>query len=112
MESDHGGPTDRGHSDDQATVIRPAKVPMPILVPRIEQPHDFTANRIFERDPAALGIIAKRTGKPEIVLLCDASEGLRNQVIELHGRTDDRFRRQAVPTAVSRLGGDPGTKRF
>src|SRR5208337_4031896 len=58
------------------------------------------------RNPAALGIVAEGTGKPEILLFSQASERLRDEVIQLHGRADDGLRRQAVPTAVSCLGGD------
>jgi hypothetical protein len=78
------------------------------LTPRIKKANHVASVWISARYPAALGIVAKRAGEPEIRLFSLAPEGLRDEVIQFHTRTDDRFLSQAVAAPMAGLGCDPG----
>jgi len=79
----------RREAKDLISLLRPAEMFAPDLMPRIEQTHDLTRDRVEGRDPAPLVVVAQRTGEPEVLFLGLSAKGLWNQMIDLHWRPND-----------------------
>src|SRR5262245_58806346 len=84
---------------------------VPDLVSRIEERDKLPRQGISKRDSPRLVIVAQRTGEPEIVLLSQPTEGLRDEVIQLHRRADDGLGGQAIPATMSSLSRYLGAQR-
>lgn len=99
----HGSSANFGSSIDPRGAFRQEEMLRPLLLAWVEQLHQGTCLGIDRRNPAALMIVTKRTGEPEIPFCCRPTERSRKEVIEFHGRADDGLLSQTIAAAVTRL---------
>lgn len=112
MERGHRGAPGWSQSGDTSAIVRPGEVFTPHLVAGIEETCKRSCHRVLGSNLVAFVFIAKGTGQPEIVFLTRPTQRLRDDVINLHGRADDIFGREAVTTAVLGLRRDVCAQRF
>ncbi len=102
-ESCHSRSPNGCRSIDPSRAFNPCEMLAPTLLTGVEDAHPRPSGRIDDEHAVALVVIAERTGKPEVAFLRWSAEGPRDQMIDLHGLSDDKLLGQAVTTAMSRL---------
>ena len=75
---------------------------VPALATRVEQGNIVPRQRIGRGNAIAFVLIAEGTCQPEVILFCQAAERFRNKMVNLHRRTNDGLRCQAITAAVMR----------
>lgn len=73
----------------------------PVLVARVEQVNSLPGQRVRRGDATALMLVAKRTSQPEVLYFRESTKQFGDNVVDFHGRTNDRLRRLAIATAVT-----------
>jgi len=110
VESGDGGSTTGRASNDEGTIIAPAKVLLPLLAAGIEQPHSTTGQRVPTVGLVALEQVTGMARQPEIFLIVRSAFRLWNDVINFKHPGHILLARQAVTAAISRLGAYSGAE--
>ena len=76
---------------------------VPLLAARVEQPHNLTGHRVKGSKTSAFVLVTERACEPEVSLLGQSPERLRNDVVDLHGGTDHGLLSQTIAHRVKKV---------